>query len=101
MVNQPAAQPLTSHYGPVTFISALANILVVQIAVWAFLPWFVLVIFVLPLLLVDLATAVVLRSRPGAAGQVGRGMLVGMIAAPATLAVFLPGLLIAQAMDLV
>lgn len=101
MVNHPAAQPLTSRYGPVTFISAVANIVVVEVAVWTFLPWFVLVIFVLPLLLVDLAIAVVLRARPGVAGQVGRGMLIGTIAAPATLAVLLPGLLIAQAMDLV
>lgn len=101
MVNSRAAQPLTSSYGPATFLAALVNILVVETAVWYFLPWFALAVFVLPLLLIDLAMAAVLRSRPGVAGQVGRGLLIGLIAAPAALAVFLPGLMLVQAMGLV
>lgn len=101
MVNDAAAQQETPTYCSVTFLAALVNILVVQTAVWVFLPWFVLAIFVLPLLLVDLAIAAVLRARPGTTGQIGRGMLIGLISAPMTLAVFLPGLLLAQAMGLV
>jgi hypothetical protein len=101
VVSSRAAQPLTSSYGPVTFLAALVNILVVETAVWYFLPWFALAVFVLPLLLIDLALAAVLRSRPGVAGQVGRGMLIGLVAAPVALAVFLPGLMLVQAMGLV
>ncbi|MFS0899157.1 hypothetical protein [Mycolicibacterium litorale] len=88
-------------YGPVTFLAALANILVVETAVWYFLPWFALAIVVLPFLLIDLAAAAILRSRPGVVGQIGQGMLIGLIAAPAALIVFLPGLLLAQAAGLV
>lgn len=100
MVNDAAAQR-SCTYGPVTFLAALANILVVETAVWVFLPWFVLAVFVLPLLAVDLAIAAVLRARGGGAGQIGQGMLVGLIAAPTALIVFLPGLLLVQAVGIV
>ncbi|BBY17724.1 hypothetical protein [Mycolicibacterium litorale] len=101
MVNSAAAQQVTRSYGPIAFVAALGNILVVEVAVWVFLPWFVLAVFVLPLLLVDLAIAALLRARPGNAGQIGRGMLIGLISAPMTLAVFLPGFLLVQAMGFV
>lgn len=101
MVNGAVPQRVTPAYGPATFLAALMNIFAVETAVWMFLPWFVLAIFVLPLVLIDLAIAAVLRARPGTAGQIGRGMLIGLIPAPMTLAVFLPGLLLAQAMGLV
>ncbi|BBZ06287.1 hypothetical protein MDOR_04760 [Mycolicibacterium doricum] len=102
MVTSRVPQPLASSYGPVTFVAALVNILFVETAaVWYFLPWFALAIFVLPFVLIDLAIAAVLRSRPGVAGQVGRGMLIGLVAAPVALAVFLPGFLLVQAAGLV
>lgn len=101
VVTSRVPQPLTSSYGPVTFVAALVNILFVETAVWYFLPWFALAIFVLPFVLIDLAIAAVLRSRPGVAGQVGRGMLIGLVAAPVALAVFLPGFLLVQAAGLV
>ncbi|WP_193044296.1 hypothetical protein [Mycolicibacterium baixiangningiae] len=101
MVNGAVSQPITPTYGPAAFLAALANIVVVEIAVWTVLPWFVLIIFVVPLLLLDLAAAAVLKRRPGAAGQIGHGMLIGLISAPLTVIVFLPGLLLAQAAGLV
>jgi hypothetical protein len=101
MVNGAAPQRFTPPYGPAAFLAALVNILAVETAVWMFLPWFVLAVFVLPLLLIDLAVAAVLKARPGTAGQIGRGMLIGLISAPMTLAVFLPGLLLAEAVGLV
>lgn len=101
MVNEAAARPLSPTYGPVTYLAALGNILVVELAVWVFLPWFLVAIYVLPLLLIDLLVAVVLKSRPGTLGQVGRGMLIGLIAAPAAVGLFLPGLLLAQALGFV
>ncbi|KUI34682.1 hypothetical protein AU195_09165 [Mycobacterium sp. IS-1496] len=82
-------------------MAAVVNTLVVEFAVWIFLPWFVLAIYVLPLLLVDLVIALILRSRVGASGQIGQGMLIGLIAAPAALALFLPGLMLAQASGLI
>ena len=65
------------------------------------MPWLPLLLYVLPLLVVDLAVALVLRSRRGAMGQAGRGMLIGLLAAPLALAVFLPGFWLAQAFNLV
>ena len=72
-----------------------------SLATWYFLPWFTLAVFALPILLVDLALGVVLVKRSGVVGQVGRGMLIGLIAAPMTLLIFLPGLLLVQQLGLV
>lgn len=94
-------QRTQTAYGPAGFIAALANILVIEVAVWIFLPWFLLAIYVLPFLLVDLALAATLRSRRGTAGQVGRGMMIGLLSAPAALLLFLPGLMLAQSLDMV
>ncbi|QZY47240.1 hypothetical protein K5L12_05760 [Mycolicibacterium austroafricanum] len=69
-----------------------------ELAVWVFLPWSLLAIYVLPLLLIDLLQAAILKARSGTLGQIGRGTLIGLIAAPAALAVFLPGLWLAQAL---
>jgi hypothetical protein len=41
-------------------------------------------------LLVDLAVSALLSRRGGTLGQLGRGMLIGWLAAPLTLAIFLP-----------
>ncbi|WP_156442372.1 hypothetical protein [Mycobacterium sp. IS-1556] len=90
-----------ARYGPATFVAALGNTLVVGLATWYFIPWFALVVFTIPLLLLDFAIGVVFVTRPGAMGQVGRGMLIGLIAAPLTLLLFLPGLLLVQAINLV
>ena len=45
--------------------------------------------------------AAVLNSRPGTLGQIGRGMLVGLIAAPLALVVFVPGLWLASEFGLI
>jgi len=101
MVRESAIGRPTQHYGPVSFIAALGNTLLVSLATWYFLPWFALAVFVLPILLVDLVAGAVLATRSGVMGQVGRGMLIGLIAAPLTLLVFLPGLLLVQELGLV
>lgn len=94
-------QRTRTAYGPAAFIAALANILAIEVAVWIFLPWFLLAIYVLPLLLIDLALAAILKRRRGTTGQVGRGMLIGLLSAPAALLLFLPGLMLVQALDVV
>lgn len=101
MVNTSAAQPLRPTYGPVTFLAALANILLVETSVWVVVPWLPLALYVLPLVVINLAVALVLRSRSGTPGQVGRGMLIGLLAVPLALAVFLPGFWLAQAFNVV
>ena len=100
-MNNSAEPTLKPRYGPVTFLAALINILIVEFAIWLTLPWFLLTIYVLPLLVIDLAIAALLNSRPGTPGQIGRGMLIGLIAAPLTLVVFVPGLWLAQALGLI
>lgn len=100
MMKEPAALPLQANYEPVSLVAALGNILLVEMALWVVLPWYLLALYVLPLLLVDLVVAVVLKSRPGIVGQIGRGMLIGLLAVPAALAVFLPLLGLVQALGL-
>ena len=97
MVNTPEAQPVQRGDGAVTFLAALANILLVNMAFWVVLPWYLLALYLLPLLLVDLLVAAVLKSRPGTVGQIGRGMLIGLLTVPGGLAVFLPLLGLMQA----
>ena len=99
MVND--ARPQRVSYGPATFVAALVNILIVEVALWLTVPWIALAVFVGPLLVVDVVVAAILTSRSGTLAQVGRGMLIGLIAAPATLVVFLPGFFLAQALGLV
>ena len=99
MVND--ARPQRVSYGPATFVSALVNVLIVEVALWLTLPWIALAVFVVPLLVVDVAIAAILKSRSGRLAQVGRGMLIGWFAAPAALVVFLPGFFLAQGLGLV
>lgn len=100
MVNRPAALPLPAKYGPASLAAALGNILLVEMALWVVLPFYLLALYVLPLLLVDLLVGAFLKTRPGTVGQIGRGMLVGLLAVPAGLAVFLPLLWLVQLLGL-
>jgi hypothetical protein len=101
VVSESTRDPSAQRYGPITFVAALANTLLVGLATWYFLPWFALAVFVLPILLVDLALGAILATRAGAMGHVGRGMLIGLITAPMTLLVFLPGLLLVQELGVI
>jgi hypothetical protein len=101
VVSESTTDPSAQRYGPITFVAALGNSLLVGLGTWYFLPWFALAVFVLPVLLVELALGVFLATRSGTMGQLGRGMLVGLITAPMTLLVFLPGLLLVQELGLV
>ncbi|MCG7578820.1 hypothetical protein [Mycolicibacterium sp. OfavD-34-C] len=95
------ARPQRVSYGPATFVSALVNVLIVEVALWLTVPWIALAVFVVPLLVVDVVVATILKSRSGTLKQVGQGMLIGLIAVPATLVLFLPGLILTQALGLV
>lgn len=95
-----AGSPKT-RYGPAGLVAAVANILVVQFATWIFLPYFLLTLFALPILLVDLAVAGVLASRPGRWGVIGRGMLIGWLAGPLSLLLFIPAYFAVNATGLI
>ena len=101
MVNESTADPSVQRYGPTSFVVALGNSLFMGLVTWYFLPWFALAVFVLPILLIDLALGAVLATRSGTMGQLGRGLLVGLITAPLTLLIFLPGLLLVQGLGLI
>jgi hypothetical protein len=93
VVNPPPSTPppaTASTYTRRVFAAALGNILLVEFICWVFLPWFLAAVFAIPVLLVDLAVSALLSRRGGTLGQLGRGMLIGWIAAPLTLAIFLP-----------
>jgi hypothetical protein len=79
----------------------MVNILFIEFSTLALLPWVYLTVFIIPLLLVDVAVAVFLRRRPGTLGEIGRGMLIGCIAGPAALAFFIPLYFLAAASSLI
>ena len=101
MVNAEREAPAVSGYGPWGFAAASMNILLIEFVTWVLLPWVFLAIFLIPLVLVDLAVSAVLKSRPGRVGEVGRGMMIGCIAAPAAAVFFVPLYFLVQAADLI
>jgi hypothetical protein len=101
MVNVGDVSPSTRRYGPLGFAAALVNILVVEFVTWVLLPWFYLAVFVVPLLLLDVALSALLATRHGKIREIGRGMLIGCIAGPAALIFFIPLYLLVQAAGLI
>lgn len=88
-----------NRYGPASWAAALVNIFAMEVITWLFLPWttFLSFFFVSPVLVVDLVPAIVLATRPGKLGQVGRGMLIGWISAPVSMTLYSVGYVIVRA----
>jgi hypothetical protein len=82
MANGLVADPSTHRYGAASFVSATVNVFVGNLAAWISFPYFVLYLLFVPLILVDVVLAAVLAARPGKSGQVGRGMLIGLLSVP-------------------
>jgi hypothetical protein len=79
----------TTRYGPISFVAALVNILLVNLCLWLFVAgMFGGYEYYLPLILIDLLVAFVLVLRRSVSGQIGRGMLIGWLSAPLSLVVF-------------
>ncbi|MGB8404696.1 MAG: hypothetical protein WCE30_11610 [Mycobacterium sp.] len=96
MVNSRQFTQSPDRYGVAGFFAALANTAVLMFICWAVMPWWLLLsVTALPALLVDMLIAALLSRRGGQAGQIGRGMLVGCLSAPISLAVFVPVLVLA------
>ena len=73
----------------------------IELVTWLLLPWFYLAVFLIPVLLVDVALSALLVSRQGKLREIGRGMLIGCLAGPATLVFFVPLYLLVVAVGLV
>jgi len=101
VVNNPKVSVSENRYGAVAFVATMVNILIVEFVTWIYFPWMPLVLIVLPILLLDLAVAAVLATRPGMLGAVGRGMLVGWLAVPISLVIFIPAYITIAALGLI
>lgn len=87
-----------SRYGPISFAAALANVFVVEIVTWLFvLPMPPLALIVFPASLAYTALCAAIGKAPGKIGQAGRGMLLGSLASPLSLIIFIPAFIIAHA----
>lgn len=98
-VEPPAAPQAPSwRYGPVAFAATALNVLVLEFLTWVYmLAWYMIPFIVLPIVVVDALIAWGLTRGRGAVGQVGRGMLIGCIAAPLTVLIFTAAWAVAQA----
>lgn len=91
------------RYGPHSFIAALATIAIVETATWMWFPYWIADLYVF-----GLATAIVVptgffMSQSGGikTAQVGRGMLIGYLATPLTIALaVIPPVVIIQLLRL-
>ncbi|KWX23445.1 hypothetical protein AFM11_14245 [Mycolicibacterium wolinskyi] len=87
-----------SRYGIWGFIAAATNTLFLEFATWVLAPWLLYALLILPpIILTDLAISALVARCGGVAGQIGRGLMIGCIAAPASLAIFVPVFIIAHA----
>ncbi|GAB1815473.1 hypothetical protein [Mycobacterium sp. MUNTM1] len=89
--------PMNGRYGPLSFLVALAHILVIDFATWLFMPWLILVLLAAPVLLAYAGIGAFVARTTGKPGQIGRGMLWGSVSAPLSVLIFVPVWLIAQA----
>lgn len=75
-------------YGPRGFLAAVATIAIVETATWAWLPyWFANIFFFVIATIVVVPTGLFMRALPDGASQVGRGILIGYLATPLTIAI--------------
>jgi hypothetical protein len=75
-----SASTRVSRYGQASFVAVVANVAVLNLPLWffAFWAWWGF-LYLVPLFVVDVLVSVLLTFRPGAAGQIGRGMLIGCV----------------------
>lgn len=89
-----AARP----YGPLTFAVTIIHLVVADLTTWLLcMAMWPFVIFVLPICLAYAAVGAVVARAPGRWGQIGRGMLLGTLAGPLSILIFVPAFAIASA----
>ena len=90
------------RYGGPGFAGAVVTILVLEfLTAVCMLAWYLLPVTVLPAVVLIALIAWGLRRGRGAVAQIGRGMLIGCLSVPLTLAILIPAYLAARAMGLV
>jgi len=94
-VTASAEQRSAPRYGAAGFLAATLNVLLGNLAAWFAFPYFLLYLLFVPVIVVDLVVAAVLVRRPGRGGQIGRGMLVGLMSVPLAPAAIAAGYAIA------
>ncbi|WP_253861680.1 hypothetical protein [Mycobacterium asiaticum] len=81
----------TERYGPVSFVVAMVNILVLEVFTIVYLPAILyLVVFSVPLWLLYVAICAVIAKGPGVIAQIGRGMFFGSLSLPLCVLVSIP-----------
>lgn len=101
MTNESSAKLSKNRYGPMSFVAALVNILILNSVLWVLFIWtFWGYEFFLPLLVVDLAASAALNVSASPLGRIGRGMLIGWISVPVSLVIFGAGFAIANVIGL-
>lgn len=88
----------SKRFGPAGFAAAVIDVVVLEFLTWTFMLAFYMIPFtVLPAVVVNALIAWGLTRGRGTVAQVGRGMLIGCVAAPLTVLLFIPAWIIAQA----
>jgi hypothetical protein len=94
-----ASRPVSRH-GQAGFVAAVANVAVLNLPLWfcAIWAWWGF-LYLVPFLVVDMLASVLLTFRPGAAGQIGRGMLIGCLSVLVSAAVLACALALHHLLD--
>jgi hypothetical protein len=88
------ADRVSERYGPIGFTAATLNVFLGSLAAWMSFPYYLLYVYFVPIILVDLVAAAILARCTGTLGQAGRGMLIGLLSVPLSPAVIWTSLLL-------
>ncbi|MEB3032573.1 hypothetical protein [[Mycobacterium] nativiensis] len=92
-----------ARYGPHGFFAALATIAVVETATWVWFPYWILSLYCLGIATVIVVPTGFFMSQSGGAktAQIGRGILIGYLATPLTIALaVIPPVIVTQLLRL-
>lgn len=92
-----------ARYGPHSFFAALATIAIVETATWVWFPYWIAGLYLFGLATVIVVPTGFFMSQTGGpkTAQVGRGMLIGYLATPLTIAIaVIPPVVVTQLLHL-
>ncbi|GAY14071.1 hypothetical protein [Mycobacterium sp. shizuoka-1] len=94
----PDERPTSEKYGRAGFVATSLTVLVLEFITWVFLLyWYFLPVTAVPAAALAALIGYLLKRSRGTAAQVGQGILIGALAAPLTMAIFIPAWILAQA----
>jgi hypothetical protein len=95
-----SASRRVGRYGQASFVAVVANVAVLNLPLWFFAIWaWWGFLYLVPFVVVDVLASVLLTFRPGAAGQIGRGMLIGCVSVLMSVAVLACALALHRFLD--